>query len=83
MSRRFLGSQLADIANFIKGFDGAYRPDDDEPYGIESAGHKMEWGDGFRAVIPLGTKIRVDSDAGELLGYIVLGDFSWEFEEED
>lgn len=80
---RLLGSQLADIAQIILGLNVAYDPDLDEPYGVESGGHKMNWGDGFRAVIPLGTTIPVESDAGDVLGSIVLGDFSWEFQQKE
>lgn len=70
-----LGTQLVDIAKYIDGLNKVYGADDPEEYGVKN----FQWGDGFRAIIRTGTRFPVESDAGDLLGYIILGEFQWEF----
>jgi hypothetical protein len=70
------GEQLKDIHRYVTALNEAdvsleNHPD---PYGVKD----MDWGDGFRAIMLL-PAIPVRTDAGEFLGYIERGDFSYMF----
>jgi hypothetical protein len=63
--------QLRDITALVDALGEADK--DEETRGVE-------WGDGFRAVLPMRIPIHTDTrETVELLGWIERGDFGWSF----